>query len=356
MSHISLTNLSKRYGDEILAVDDVSIDIEEGEFLTLVGPSGCGKTTTLRMVAGLEQPSDGQIFIGGEDVTNRPPYKRNTGIVFQQFALFPHMTVAENIAYGLEVGGNHTEEEISERVDEMLELVQLPETANRNPSQLSGGQQQRVALARALAPEPEVLLLDEPLASLDKKLREQMQKELRIIQQKVNITTIFVTHNQTEAMTMSDRLVVMDDGHFEQVGAPAKVYDHPDSRFVAEFLGTSNIFEGTASREDGVSSINCGDLSITVDSDVSDGEAMTVVVRPENVQIRNAEEATTDEDNIVQGTIEFRRNLGSSVHYHIRTNNDREIVSISQRTGDNLEVGTEVTISISSDKCLVLPN
>lgn len=354
MSHISLTNLSKRYSDDVLAVDDVSLEIEEGEFLTLVGPSGCGKTTTLRMVAGLEQPTSGRIAIGGEDVTNRPPYKRNAGIVFQQFALFPHMTVAENIAYGLEVGGDYNDDEISARVDEMLELVQLPETADRNPDQLSGGQQQRVALARALAPEPEVLLLDEPLASLDKKLREQMQKELRVIQQKVNITTIFVTHNQTEAMTMSDRLVVMDKGRFEQVGQPAEVYDRPKSRFVAEFLGTSNIFEGSISRDGETTFVNCGDLSLTVGSDIPDQETATVVVRPENVQVQRQGDPTIDGGNLIPGTVEFRRNLGSSIHYHVQTEGEREIISISQRTGNVLEVGAEVTVSIAPENCLVL--
>jgi spermidine/putrescine ABC transporter ATP-binding subunit len=354
MSQVSLSGLRKEYSGGVLAVNDVSLEIEEGEFVTLVGPSGCGKTTTLRMIAGLEEPSNGRIVIGDEDVTNYPPYRRNAGMVFQQFALFPHLTVGENIAYGLEVEGGYTKDEIADRVEEMLKLVQLPETADRKPEKLSGGQQQRIALARALAPEPEILLLDEPLASLDKKLREEMQKELREIQEQVDITTIFVTHNQTEAMTMSDRLVVMNDGEFEQVGEPATVYDRPHTRFVADFLGISNIFDGTLGKDGDSTIVECGDLRLTVSSGNQSEGRVSVVVRPENVSIDTEKSVSSDTENAIYGTVNFRRNLGSAMHYHITTKNEREVIAISQRNKHSINVGENVTAKIDPADCLLI--
>jgi len=221
MSRIVLEGLDKVYPGGVHAVKEASLVVEDGEFVTIVGPPGCDKTTILRTIAGVEQPTNGVVGIGEVDMTGVPPDERDTGMVFQSFALFPHMTVSENIAYGLTVGGDWSGDDAEQRIEEMLELVQLPGFADRDPDQLSGGQQQRVALARALAPEPEVLLLDEPLASLDKKLREAMQVKLRRIQETVGITTVLVTHNQKEALTMSDRIAVMNDGRFEQVGTPA---------------------------------------------------------------------------------------------------------------------------------------
>ncbi len=365
MSEISLSGIIKRYSGGVLAVRGVDIDIKSGEFVTLVGPSGCGKTTTLRTIAGFERPTEGTVSIGGRDVTDAPPYERNTGMVFQDFALFPHMTIHENIAYGMEVDGEYTDEEIDARVAEMLELVELPGVADRTPDQLSGGQQQRIALARALAPQPDALLLDEPLASLDKKLREQMQVELRRIQQEVGITTVFVTHNQEEALTMSDRLAVMNDGQFEQIGAPEVVYNEPESRFVADFLGTANIFDGSVtSVENGYASVDCGDVSIRArGNDSQSGESVSVVVRPERFTVDDTsredsvppeETKVTDMfggENAFEGTIQFKRHLGSSVEYHVATNNDRELVVVRRSGANERSKGDQVVVRVGPEDC-----
>ena len=239
MSAVTLTDLVKRFG-AFTAVHPMSLDIADGGFVTLLGPSGCGKTTTLRMVAGLLDPTEGEIAIKGERVNDVPIHKRNLGIVFQNYALFPHKTVAENVGFGLRYR-DVTRAEVERRVAQALELVQLPHVGERYPKELSGGQQQRIALARALVIEPDVLLLDEPLSALDANLREDMRVELKRIQDRVNVTTIFVTHDQSEALAMSDQIVVMSAGRVEQVGPPAEVYDTPASEFVARFLGASNI-------------------------------------------------------------------------------------------------------------------
>jgi putative spermidine/putrescine transport system ATP-binding protein len=232
-----------RYFDELKAVDDVMLEIADGEFFSMLGPSGSGKTTCLRMIAGFDRPTSGQIFLFGQDVSNLPPYDRPVNTVFQDYALFPHMRVDENIGYGLMIKKVPKDERIK-RVEEMLDLVQLPGFGYRKPSQLSGGQRQRVALARALINHPRVLLLDEPLGALDLKLRQQMQVELKNIQKKVGITFVFVTHDQEEALTMSDRIAVFSQGKIEQVGSPAEIYEHPSTPFVAGFVGTSNIIDG----------------------------------------------------------------------------------------------------------------
>lgn len=353
MSNIILDGVTKRYPGGVLAVEGVDIEIESGEFVTLVGPSGCGKTTTLRIIAGFERPSSGRVSIGDDDVTNLPPYERDTGMVFQDFALFPHMTIYENVAYGLEVSGDYGREEIDARVAEMLELVELPDVGDRTPDQLSGGQQQRIALARALAPQPRALLLDEPLASLDKKLREQMQVELRRIQQEVGITTVFVTHNQQEALTMSDRIAVMNEGTFEQVGPPEEVYDEPETRFVADFLGTANIFDGTvAAVEDGVATVDCEDVSIRTISEngVEPGANVSVVIRPERFALDSAGSRTTGE-NAFEGEITFKRHLGSSVEYHIETERGRELVVVRRSGIDERAPGDRVTVHVGADGC-----
>ncbi|RMF87528.1 MAG: ABC transporter ATP-binding protein [Nitrospinota bacterium] len=241
---VELRHVSKRFG-EVLAVNDVSLRIREGEFFSLLGPSGCGKTTTLRLIGGLETPDSGEILINGEVVNDRPPYERSSNIVFQNYALFPHLTVKENIAFGLRLKSRRVPEaEISRRVKEVLDLVHLGGFESRRPAQLSGGQQQRVALARALVLRPQVLLLDEPLGALDRKLRKAMQVELRRIQQEVNITFIYVTHDQEEALSMSDRIAVMRHGRWEQIGTPEEIFQTPRTRFVADFMGASNIFSG----------------------------------------------------------------------------------------------------------------
>ena len=238
---IRLRGLVKRYGGQA-AVDGVDLDVHRGEFFTLLGPSGSGKTTTLRMIAGFERPDEGSVELAGEEVSGRPPFERDVNTVFQDYALFPHLTVAENIEYGLRVKKVPRPERRT-RAQEALEMVRLPNLGGRRPSQLSGGQRQRVALARAIVNRPRVLLLDEPLGALDLKLRQEMQVELKRIQQEVGITFVYVTHDQEEALTMSDRLAVFNDGRIEQVGAPAEVYEHPASEFIAGFVGVSNVLE-----------------------------------------------------------------------------------------------------------------
>lgn len=356
MSGISLSGVQKRYPGGVLAVKGIDIDIESGEFVTLVGPSGCGKTTTLRTIAGFERPTSGTVTIGDDDVTTLPPYERDTGMVFQDFALFPHLTVYENVAYGMEVSGEYTDEEIDARVAEMLELVELPEVGDRTPDQLSGGQQQRIALARALAPEPQALLLDEPLASLDKKLREQMQVELRRIQQEVGITTVFVTHNQEEALTMSDRIAVMNDGRFEQVGPPEEVYNEPATRFVADFLGTANIFDGTVeSVTDGVATVDADDVTLRARSrnGTAVGDSASVIARPERLVLGDRADSggavTTFE-----GEVTFKRHLGSSIEYHFETDAGRELVVVRRSAVDNLRPGDRVTTHLPADDCVLV--
>lgn len=243
---IRFENVSRHFGD-VKAVDNANLEIGDGEFFSMLGPSGSGKTTCLRMIAGFDRPTSGSIFLYGQDVSNLPPYERNVNTVFQDYALFPHMTIEDNIAYGLMIKGVPKPERYRQ-VDEMLDLVQLPGYGRRKPSQLSGGQRQRVALARALINHPRVLLLDEPLGALDLKLRQQMQVELKSIQKRVGITFIFVTHDQEEALTMSDRIAVFNEGHIEQVGTPADVYERPASPFVAGFVGTSNLLSGDVAK------------------------------------------------------------------------------------------------------------
>jgi spermidine/putrescine ABC transporter ATP-binding subunit len=359
MGSISLQGVTKRYGDDVLAVAGVDIDIESGEFVTLVGPSGCGKTTTLRTIAGFERPTSGRVTIGDADVTDRPPYERDTGMVFQDFALFPHMTVRDNVAYGMEVSGDYTDEEMDARVAEMLELVELPDVGDRTPDQLSGGQQQRIALARALAPRPQALLLDEPLASLDKKLREQMQVELRRIQQEVGITTVFVTHNQEEALTMSDRIAVMNEGEFEQIGTPEDVYNRPATRFVADFIGTANIFDGEIASVDGDhATVTAGEFSLTAagHNGFDDGDAVSVIVRPERFRFDVADDPGVPAGNAFDATVSFRRHLGNSVEYRLDTPQGRELVVIRRTGTDEHSPGDAVTVGVSTDDCRIVGN
>jgi putative spermidine/putrescine transport system ATP-binding protein len=275
---VRFENISRHFG-EVKAVDNVDLEILDGEFFTMLGPSGSGKTTCLRMIAGFERPSSGRIWLHGQDVSNLPPYERDVNTVFQDYALFPHMTVGENIAYGLMIRKIPAPER-RQRVEEMLGLVRLSGLAGRKPNQLSGGQRQRVALARALINHPRVLLLDEPLGALDLKLRQQMQLELKAIQQRVGITFIYVTHDQEEALTMSDRLAVFNQGKVEQIGSPTEIYEYPRSAFVAGFVGTSNLVSG-----DMASAIN--------------GSAETFSIRPEKIQILPpGSDVSTDECSV----------------------------------------------------------
>ena len=282
---VELVNVTKMFG-EFTAVDDISLNVRDGEFFSLLGPSGCGKTTTLRLIAGFEQPTLGDIFIHGQPVAGIPPYKRPVNTVFQNYALFPHMTVAQNVAFGLEMK-KVRKAEIEQRVNEALELVQLPHLRDRKPKQLSGGQRQRVALARALINRPEVLLLDEPLGALDLKLRKAMQLELKQIQAEVGITFIYVTHDQEEAITMSDRIAVMNDGVIQQIGAPREIYDHPANRFVADFIGETNFVSGKVVELGDYVTVDIGEpvLGTANGRNLAIGQEVSLAIRPEKINL-----------------------------------------------------------------------
>jgi spermidine/putrescine transport system ATP-binding protein len=318
---VRLERVSKLFG-ELAAVDDLSLDIAEGEFFSLLGPSGCGKTTTLRMIGGFEDPSLGTVYLGGRDVTDDPPYKRDVNTVFQSYALFPHLNVYENVAFGLrrkKVPGN----QIDQRVKDAMRLVDLVGFEERKPPQMSGGQQQRVALARALVNSPKVLLLDEPLGALDMKLRKKMQLELKRIQQEVGITFIYVTHDQEEAMTMSNRIAVMRHGRIEQLGDPEFVYENPSTEFVAGFLGASNLLEGEVKESDnGVSTVllsTGGTVMLPVARIPADaGSQVKVGVRPEKVEIARGTTSTNGR-NRVEGTVTMTTYIGVSHQYKVAT-------------------------------------
>jgi putative spermidine/putrescine transport system ATP-binding protein len=304
---IRLAGLRKRYGD-VTAVDGIDLEIGRGEFFTMLGPSGSGKTTTLRVIAGFERPDEGTVELRGKDVSQLPPYARDVNTVFQDYALFPHMTVQENVEYGLRVK-KVPRAERRRRADEILALVRLDGFGNRKPAQLSGGQRQRVALARALVNRPQALLLDEPLGALDLKLRQQLQVELKGIQQELGITFVYVTHDQEEALTMSDRLAVFNDGRIEQVGAPAEVYERPASEFIAGFVGVSNVLE-------------------------RDGLRFTV--RPEKIRMLGDGEDTPPDMSVEQGTIRDVVYVGSVTRYHVDLDAGGELTVVSQ----NLESGS----------------
>jgi spermidine/putrescine transport system ATP-binding protein len=310
---VRLDGVSKRFGD-FTAVRSMDLDIETGEFFTLLGPSGCGKTTTLRMVAGFEEPSEGRVLIDGSDVVDLPAHRRPTNTVFQSYALFPHLTVGENVAFGLKrhrVDGN----EVKRRVSEELERVGLAREANRKPNQLSGGQQQRVALARAIVNQPKVLLLDEPLGALDLKLRKGLQLELKQIQREVGITFVYVTHDQEEALTMSDRIAVMNQGRIEQVAPPAQVYERPATTFVAGFIGVSNLMPGAVtSTTDGRAQVRLDTgVEVVADSNgLAEGNRCHAVVRPEKLRIVGGGEGPPEGWPSVQGTVESSVFLGTS--------------------------------------------
>jgi len=282
---VKIENVNKKYGDNHV-VRDLFMEIKQGEFLTMLGPSGCGKTTTLRMIAGFETPTSGNIYIEGEEIQNTEPYDREVNTVFQNYALFPHMTIYDNLAFGLSVK-KVNKVEIKQRVTEILELVQLVGFENRKPDQLSGGQKQRVAIGRALINNPKVLLLDEPLGALDMKLRKQMQFELKRLQKKLGITFIYVTHDQEEALTMSDRIAIMYGGDLEQIGTPKEIYEKPASKFVADFIGESNIFYGVANNlgNDLLKVTLENGYALAIDSEVKDNEIIYVLVRPENIKL-----------------------------------------------------------------------
>jgi putative spermidine/putrescine transport system ATP-binding protein len=338
MADLSLNGLSKHYGD-FYAVREVSLTIADGEFLVLLGPSGCGKTTTLRMVAGFIEPSAGHVRLAGQDVTLLPPWKRNAGMVFQSYALFPHMTVAQNVAFGLEMR-KLPRADIERRVEEALALVRLSGYGGRLPRQLSGGQQQRVALARALAIRPDVLLLDEPLSNLDAKLRQEVRVEIRELQRQLGLTTVMVTHDQEEALTMADRLVVMNEGSVRQVGSQRDLYERPADRFVAGFVGRSTFLPGLVEapgrfRSEGGLVLAC--------VGGQPGRAV-LALRPERLEV--GQQPQPGLDNSLPGTVEFVSYLGALIDLQVRLSpSDRLVVQIANREGGfTPEVGQPVHV------------
>jgi spermidine/putrescine transport system ATP-binding protein len=320
---VQLVDLVKRFG-EVSAVDGINVEIPGGEFFSLLGPSGCGKTTTLRLVAGFEQPTDGRILLDGVDMAHTPPHKRKVNTVFQSYALFPHLTVHENVAFGLRFK-DVSKQDSNRRVAEALALVQLEGFDKRRPSQLSGGQQQRVALARALILNPSVLLLDEPLGALDAKLRKALQVELKALQERIGITFIYVTHDQEEALTMSDRLAVMSRGRIEQVGTPEELYERPTTEFVADFLGVSNLMSGAieGASANGSCRVRLGDFAITAGAGDTDAIGpVKVVIRPERVRLEPYRDSSdgdaVDSSNRIPAMIERAVYLGSVTHLILR--------------------------------------
>ena len=351
MSFLEIENLQKRFA-RTTAVEQVQLEVTRGEFVSFLGPSGCGKTTTLRIIAGFESPSSGAIRLDGVDITHRPPHQRNVGMVFQSYALFPNMTVAENVGFGLKVAKKPAAD-IKQRVEEMLNLIKLPALGNRYPYQLSGGQQQRVALARALAIRPQVLLLDEPLSALDAKIRVSLRLEIRSIQRELGITTIYVTHDQEEALSLSDRIVVMSEGRVEQIGSPFEIYNFPRTSFVASFVGTLNVLRGRVA-DPARGAIVIDDQEIVASRGLEHarvGDAYSVAIRPEIVSLGEA----AGDGNRMQGTVEDVNFLGSIVRIRVRFKDN----AISLDTFNNPRLilpqrGQALTVSFPREAVLAL--
>lgn len=343
MLDVSLKNLTKTYATSN-AVDDINLDIEKGEFIALLGPSGCGKTTTLRMVAGFIDPSAGNIMVGGKDVTRLAPEKRNMGMVFQSYALFPHMTVRKNVEFGL-VCHRVPTSEIEERINNVLRTVGLEAMHDRYPRQLSGGQQQRVALARVMAIQPSLLLFDEPLSNLDAFLRVQMRSEIRQVQRKMGVTALFVTHDQEEAMTMADRIVVMSKGKIEQIGTPSDVYDHPQTRFVANFIGSANFFDGAVESRGNEQAFRTQEGALFPLAARPEKAAKCLAIRPERINLRNPGEG------LIDGRVEGAIQLGAMMEYEIELGGQQSIKVQTQRRADmpKVSIGQQVSVSWRPD-------
>jgi spermidine/putrescine transport system ATP-binding protein len=355
---LRLTNVTKRFGS-FTAVDDLTLVVPQGSFFALLGPSGCGKTTTLRMVAGLEEPSSGAVHLGDRDITHEKPYRRPVNTVFQNYALFPHLDVFENVAFGLRRRGTKA---IRHEVEQALELVELPHLARRKPAQLSGGQQQRIALARAIVNRPQVLLLDEPLGALDLKLRRQMQIELKRIQTEVGITFVHVTHDQEEAMTMADTVAVMNGGRTEQLGAPISLYERPSTVFVANFLGQSNLLPvRRAGRDAGRAVVDCAGQRLAVPADrmpADQGDQLLVGVRPEKIQLRSADGDVAPGENRVSGGVVVDASFtGVSTQYLVRLPWGQDVVVFAQNLGlgERFPAGTAVQLVWNVDHTFALP-
>jgi putative spermidine/putrescine transport system ATP-binding protein len=351
---VSLNQVVKRYGDAT-ALHELNLEIQEGEFLSLLGPSGCGKTTTLRLIAGFIQPNEGTILLGNEDVTQVAPQHREIGMVFQDYALFPHMTVAENIGFGLKER-NYPTIQINKRVGDLLDLIKLSDVGDRYPAEVSGGQQQRIAVARAVAYPPKVLLMDEPLGALDLKLRETMQVELRRIQQELKITTVYVTHDQTEAMSMSDRIVVMNTGRIEQIGGAEDIYNEPKTRFVADFVGQINLLDAEIIGVQG-DSLQAKTLGIDIRvprNNVSESGLVSIAVRPEHFEF--VDPGTKNEGlNIISGRLSGRTFAGNLTRVYIDVGKEKAIVVESRPEDAPKEMGSQVNVGwkVSNTKVLL---
>ena len=352
MAYLEINNVSKVFGTSTEAVSDFTLGIEQGELVSFLGPSGCGKTTTLRMVAGFEMPTTGNIRINGEDVTSKPPNQRNVGMVFQAYALFPNMTVGSNIGFGMKIA-KKSPEEIKKRVDELLDLIHMPGFGDRYPHQLSGGQQQRVALARALALEPQVLLLDEPLSALDAKIRVSLRAEIRAIQQHLGITAIYVTHDQEEALSLSDRVVVMYQGHMEQVGAPFEIYNYPQTEFVAQFVGTLNAVSAEVV-DPSSSSLKVDGLMIQAAQGLENrrsGEKVMIAIRPERFSFASEQKKA----NLLDCTIKNITFLGSIVRIEVLVgNNSFHMDTFNNPYLELPKVGDKTQITCSREAVLIL--
>lgn len=349
---VTLNNVTVTF-DDLIAVDDVTLAVRPGEFFTLVGPSGCGKTTTLRVLAGFEPPDSGTVYLGGTDVAGIPPEERSVGIVFQNYALFPHMTVRENVAYPLRFRDPPDGVDTPIRVDNLLELVDMAEAGDRDPTTLSGGQQQRIALARALAPGPDVLLLDEPLSALDARLRERLRLTLRDIQRELNITTVYVTHDQAEALAISDRIAVLNDGHIEQIGDPETVYQAPATRFVASFVGDTTIFEGRVSADGTQIRVGDGTLPVPTSASPDPDTDIAVSVRPEAFHVQElGDSVETTESTGIVASIDHVEFTGPTYRVHCEWNKKQILAT----TRDDDRPTGPVRLTVSPENVHLLPD
>lgn len=374
MGSVKVEHLTKKFGD-FEALKDINLTINEGEFFALLGPSGCGKTTTMRCIAGFEEPTSGRIYIDDKVVNDIPPNERDCGMVFQSYALFPHLNVFENVAYSLNIKEMKNSnilkkplvfgrilnsrwfkypKHIEEKVMEILNYVELDQYKDRAVSELSGGQQQRVALARALIMEPAVLLMDEPLSNLDQKLRHSMRNTIRRIQQELGITTIFVTHDQEEALSMADRVAVMSNGKIMQIGTPTEIYTKPKTSFIADFVGTSNIFKGTViGEENGYSLVQMNGYKLKSAQKINKKE-VDIIIRPENIKIVNKNEESKDA-NILEGEVLFSTFLGSMIRYDVQVGSNKFLIDLPYDSGESLiHPGEVIKISIEPERVLLI--